>query len=152
MRGSTSAMGLTVVFCALGSAAAAQEVSDGVRLRNDCRLAAQVLTTGHPAPQRLWALQTIGNCRDHSGTAVPAAWNAPPPDQDGLAWLVAASVSNRDARILDAVMAVAANRGAPRLVRLSAAVLARLAELGRDDTDPSIREASRYLVKAFPPP
>ncbi|HET7460283.1 MAG TPA: hypothetical protein VFJ82_03510 [Longimicrobium sp.] len=33
-----------------------------MKMRNDCRLAAQVLTTGHPAPRLEWARGFIGYC------------------------------------------------------------------------------------------
>lgn len=50
---------LLLAFPALGSA---QARPDSVKLRNDCRLAEQVLTTGHPAPHREWASWTIRKC------------------------------------------------------------------------------------------
>jgi hypothetical protein len=46
-------LGLAVAMSAMTDLADAQEIADSVRLRNDCRLAAQVLITGQPAPRPL---------------------------------------------------------------------------------------------------
>lgn len=40
----------------------AQVDPDAVKRGNNCRLAAQVIETGHPAPHREWAWQYIGFC------------------------------------------------------------------------------------------
>ena len=40
----------------------AQANADSVKLLNDCRLAAQVLQTGHPAPRRQWAGAFMRQC------------------------------------------------------------------------------------------
>jgi hypothetical protein len=48
--------------------AEAQESQD-VHTRNDCRLAAQVIRTGHPAPHAEWAYGAIQQC-DETGVAV----------------------------------------------------------------------------------
>ncbi len=107
----------------------AQGVADSLHRRNDCRLAAQTLTTGHPAPRRLWALQTITSCPSEAGQAVSVAWQMPPADTESLNWLVAASVGSRDARIYDGVARTAQATTLPRLARLSALrVLASYAE------------------------
>lgn len=48
-------------------AAFAQADPDSVQLRNDCRLAIQVLTTGQPAPKRPWASSFIAACGAEAG-------------------------------------------------------------------------------------
>lgn len=179
---------------------AAQDVADSVQLHNDCRLAAQVLTTGNPDPLRSWALQTIQSCDVEAGAAIPAVWQSPLSTAEDLGSLVAASIANRDARILDAVMTVATNAGAapelriaslrvlasygdrrvwvsledlqsrralilpftdhpigregnnPLPVDIRARVLAVLNGLAQGDPNDSIRDAARFLVKAFPLP
>lgn len=62
IKGSILVMSLVVFgFFAPGNGAA-QADPDSVKLRNDCRLAAQVLETGNPAPEEEWAWQTIDYC------------------------------------------------------------------------------------------
>lgn len=52
-----------VMACLLvASTAHAQANPDSVKLRNDCRLASQVLRTGHPAPHLDWARGMIPYC------------------------------------------------------------------------------------------
>jgi len=57
-----------MTFVAVGFAtfaagsAKAQTNPDSVKLRNDCRLAVQVISTGNPAPHLEWARSLIGNC------------------------------------------------------------------------------------------
>lgn len=91
-----------------------------VQLRNDCRLAAQVLTTGQPAPKREWALATIPDCGGDAPAAVAATWRLMPADSTTLDLLVAASVHRLDARTLAAASDVAGDRGAPTATRLAA--------------------------------
>ena len=63
---------LVLGMMALAESAPAQ-AADSVKLRNDCRLAAQVLRTGHPAPQRPWALSKILLCGPEGGSALSQA-------------------------------------------------------------------------------
>lgn len=57
---------LVLVVCAgaglIPAAVQAQADPDSVKLRNDCRLAAQVLDKGRPAPKYDWALSQIEKC------------------------------------------------------------------------------------------
>jgi hypothetical protein len=46
----------------IANTAHAQANPDSVKMRNDCRLAAQVLTSGNPAPRLEWARGFIGYC------------------------------------------------------------------------------------------
>ena len=102
------------------SSSLGQADPDSVKLRNDCRLAAQVLSKGRPAPHDLWALQIIASCGDLAAEALPPVWQDPPADTVSCAWLVGASVSVRDARVFEASMVAAQTPAGPRLVRLSA--------------------------------
>ena len=59
----------TALSCALSvapglipSVARAQANPDSVKLRNDCRLAAQILEKGQPAPKYDWALAQMDRC------------------------------------------------------------------------------------------
>lgn len=54
---------LVTAAMALGPGrATAQATTDSVRLRDDCRLAEQILRTGEPAPKHEWAIGIIGAC------------------------------------------------------------------------------------------
>ena len=44
--------------------------ADSVQLRNECRLAHQILTKGQPANQRDWALEFIRRCGSLGGEAI----------------------------------------------------------------------------------
>jgi len=94
--------------------------SQDVHLRNDCRLAAQTLTKGHPAPKTDWALSIIYLCDASGGPALQALWAAPTVDSVALQQLVTASSKLLDQRVYDAVTATARNTGAPRSVRFAA--------------------------------
>lgn len=93
-------------------------------LRNDCRLAAQVIRTGNPAPRRGWAYGVIRRC-DESGPSVLAeVWRAAPPTQpDRLAELFNATRDFNDRRVVDAVADVARERSAPDATRIYAMAL-----------------------------
>jgi hypothetical protein len=53
---------LLLIGLLMAGSAHAQANPDSVKLRNDCRLAAQVLATGHPAPDLEWAHGMIRSC------------------------------------------------------------------------------------------
>lgn len=53
---------LLVLIFAVVPETHAQANPDSVKHRNDCRLAQQVIETGHPAPHTSWALGYIGYC------------------------------------------------------------------------------------------
>lgn len=93
-------------------------------LRNDCRLAAQVIRTGNPAPRREWALDVIRRC-DQSGPQVLAdVWrSAAPTDPEQLAELFNASRDFNDRRVVDAVADLARRSGAPEEARIYALAL-----------------------------
>lgn len=93
---------------------------ENVHLRNDCRLAAQALQTGHPAPKTDWALQVIYWCDESGGPALQALWAAPTTDIVALEQLVKGSERLLDQRVYVAVMAKARDASAPRAVRIAA--------------------------------
>jgi hypothetical protein len=53
-------------------AASAQANPDSVRFRNDCRLAMQVVTTGHPAMKIDWAMAFVRECPGLAGNLARA--------------------------------------------------------------------------------
>lgn len=65
-----SAMPASLLAMAIMYAVPMAAQVDSVHLRNQCRLAAQVIATGHPAPQDGWALQTIRSCGMDGADAV----------------------------------------------------------------------------------
>lgn len=68
---------------ALTSASAAQANPDSVKHQNECRLAEQVMTTGHPEPHRAWARGYIGFCGAETwGRAAAAAVRRSRTSQD----------------------------------------------------------------------
>lgn len=88
-------------------------------LRNDCRLASQVLRTGHPAPHRQWAWSVIPSCTDSAGPVLAAVWNSPAESELGQLW--GASHSVGDARLSRAVMNVLRDPARTKAVRITAA-------------------------------
>ncbi|MGH7530553.1 MAG: hypothetical protein ACREMN_09255 [Gemmatimonadales bacterium] len=70
---------------------AAQATPDTVQLRNDCRLAVQILTSGEPGPLRMEALHTIGLCGGQGVPALVAVWSAAADNRAELGPLVTAT-------------------------------------------------------------
>lgn len=62
-----------VALLLLARPLAGQSNPDSVKHRNDCRLAAQVITHGHPAARRTWALNLLPRCGAAGGQATAAA-------------------------------------------------------------------------------
>jgi hypothetical protein len=65
----------SALLIGLAGRLAAQANPDSVHHVNDCRLAAQTLSTGNPAPKMQWSLSVIWSCGDHGvvGTSIAAA-------------------------------------------------------------------------------
>jgi hypothetical protein len=94
--------------------------SEDVHLRNDCRLAVQVLTHGQPANKREWALDTITRC-DESGPPVLARmWRQTAADSASVGSMIYRSVGLRDRRVYEVVSAIARDRSVPALKRAAA--------------------------------
>ena len=85
-----------------------------VRTRNDCRLAAQIVATGHPAPHEAWALELITGCGSQGGAALAAAVRAARQsgDVEALDRLTGSALYIRDAQLFAAALEVAADAGA----------------------------------------
>ncbi len=110
-----------VALCVLARVSHAQEPTEtsDVRLRNNCRLAVQALTTGRPAPHYDWALDQIRACDETGGIGLAGAWQSVAEDTVDLERLVFSSARLRDARVLEAVLAVAQDPKRTTAVRLS---------------------------------
>lgn len=102
-----------------GRSLGAQSEGQDRHVRNGCRLAAQVLETGHPAPHYDWALEFIAKCEETGAPVLAALWRRA-ADTEHLNRLFLSSYLLRDARITGAVIEAAQNRALPRLVRLNA--------------------------------
>jgi hypothetical protein len=80
-----------------------------VRHRNNCRLAAQVLRTGHPAPRYEWARRLITSCPVEGPDFLVERWHAVRGDTAELRDLVFHTGRRRDVRLYDAVRIIAAD-------------------------------------------
>jgi hypothetical protein len=90
--------------------------------RNDCRLAHQVLTDGHPADRYDWALETASSCGAPGGEALAAVLLAHRGDDtagDELEVLVGASLRLRDAALFGAGLQLAGDAAAGRAARVA---------------------------------
>jgi hypothetical protein len=112
---------LAICTLLLAGSAHAQANPDSVKLRNDCRLASQVLRTGHPAPQSEWAHGMIGYCgREQWANAASAAIQrlSGSTDERALAvewrhlWML------RDSVVFETVRGIATDRSASAPARL----------------------------------
>ncbi|MDQ4078045.1 MAG: hypothetical protein M3220_17580 [Chloroflexota bacterium] len=88
--------------------------------RNQCRLAAQVLSTGNPAPKRDWARDYITTCTEEGPRILAEQWRAAAADTGALRYLVLNTGRMRDARLYEALREVAADRSRPDLARVGA--------------------------------
>jgi hypothetical protein len=88
--------------------------------RNDCRLAAQALTTGHPRTKRDWAREYIAACENEGPPAIAQEWRTVRGDTTEVIQLMRASTRIRDARIYEAARAVVLDRSRPDVVRVGA--------------------------------
>ncbi|WP_420129098.1 hypothetical protein [Longimicrobium sp.] len=123
---------LTAGLIVAPPALTAQEEQRDVHVRNDCRLAAQIIRTGEPAPHREWAYGAIRACDQTGGPALAAAWTQTlPSDRDRLAKLAGASRHFPTRELFNAVRAVAEDPGAGTTVRVYAlGLLASFAQPG----------------------
>lgn len=92
--------------------------------RNDCRLAAQVVTTGHPAPHREWAYAVIQECEDSGPASIAAMWmGSRRLGPEELPLLIRATRGLRDARLYAALRAFGGTPSADLDARLHALAL-----------------------------
>jgi hypothetical protein len=99
----------------------AQANPDSIHHRNDCRLAEQALSTGHPAPREEWALGVVWNCRD-AGPVLAAALTGARASSDSayLNALTAPLIRLRDGYVFAAALALAGDRSASLHARAAA--------------------------------
>jgi hypothetical protein len=112
-----------LTLAGVSSALAQTDRPDEVHLRNDCRLAAQVLNTGQPANKREWAIGTISLCAQEGPPILARMWSQVTSDSAQADSILDLSSRLRDARIAEAATAVAKDAGKTDAVRLAAIVL-----------------------------
>ncbi len=119
---SLGALASVVALLAVSPAAlgAQNERAAEVHHRDQCRLAGQVLATGHPAPKREWARAYITSCAEEGPRLLAEQWHTAGADSAQLRYLVTATARLRDRRLYDALQAVASDRSRPRGVRVGA--------------------------------
>lgn len=113
------AIAITIGVAAAAGDPVSLRAQGDVHLRNDCRLASQVLRTGHPAPRRQWAWSVIPSCSNSAGAVLAVVWRAPAERE--LAQLWGASYRVRDARLTRAVLTAFRDPSRSRAERLVAA-------------------------------
>lgn len=113
------AIAATIGAAAVAGAPVRLRAQGDVHLRNDCRLASQVLRTGHPAPRRQWAWSVIPSCSDSAGSVLAVVWRAPAERELAQLWGVSYRV--RDARLTRAVLTAFRDPSRSRAERLVAA-------------------------------
>jgi len=113
--------GLIVVTACAPAAMTAQANPDSVHHRNNCRLAEQVLSTGHPAPREEWALGIVWNCRDAGPVLATRLTDArASTDSAYLNALTAPLIQIRDGQVFAAGLALAGDRAASLPARVAA--------------------------------
>lgn len=125
MSGFKNAAGLLALFVALSACApsltTAQADPDSIHLRNDCRLAGQVLATGHPATRTQWALGVIRRCRDGGAPLARALERSrQSTDTASLNALTSPAINLRDGTVFEKAIEIAGDEGASVQARVFA--------------------------------
>lgn len=100
-----------------------QERSDSVRFRNDCRLAAQGVRTGHPRPHTEWAFQRIHACGTEGAAALAERLAGMRTLNDKAEWrsvTFPAFRDLRDRRMFEISLSLAADESATEVARVFA--------------------------------
>jgi hypothetical protein len=110
---------------------------DTVQHRNNCRLAVQVLTTGHPANKRYWALAYASTCGPVGGSALAHALeqNRSSATPESLEEVVMVSSEFHDATIFRTALDIARDQSSTRVARIQA-LRVLYYQLGRGRVDP----------------
>jgi hypothetical protein len=125
--GRAAALVMLMTVSGIVARAEAQESRD-VHTRNDCRLAAQVIRTGHPAPHAEWAYRAIQRCDQTGAGVLVERWRtiSDSAEAANLAW---ASVNFPKRVVLDAISEIVLSSTASVEARLRGmSVLAHFAE------------------------
>lgn len=111
-----------VLISAVPLSTAAAQRNDVVKHRNECRLATQIIVTGHPAPHATWAARKVGSCGAEAGAAIATALRASRASRDleTLGRLSEVSVVLRDGRMFDAALDIIGDAAASPEARVFA--------------------------------
>jgi hypothetical protein len=120
--------------------ARAQADPDSVKLRNDCRLAVQVIETGQPATQRAEAFQTLPSCGGLARAAVLRLWREDALTAPELGRLLFSSRTTLSDTLVHTLLDVAQNTA--RQSRMRVAALAALTTIADPAVGPTIEELS----------
>ncbi len=121
---------LLLVAAAVPATAQAERAAE-VHKRNNCRLAAQVLASGHPHPRATWARAAIVDCEEEGPAYFARRWDSTPADTATLRELIAGSTRIRDARVYTSLRRIATDPARPSAVRVAAMIaLAQYVDAG----------------------
>ena len=111
-------LAITMVLVSVSSLKA-QAGPDSIHRRNDCRLAAQIIERGHPAPHEQWAYQVAPQCGAALGRAISQrfALMRTSTDTAGLRFLTAPAARLRDGEIFSVSLQIASDKGASAVAR-----------------------------------
>lgn len=112
---------LLALLLALPACASAQANPDSIHRRNDCRLAAQVLSSGEPRPRLQWAAEVMPGCPQAGRTIASAiSRHRTSADTVFLSWITLPANSLQDGDVFDAAMSVLQDRTATPEARVYA--------------------------------
>jgi hypothetical protein len=113
---------VAAVVCLTPGIAAGQANPDSIHLRNDCRLAAQVLQAGQPANKREWAMAFIPSCGQGGVSAIVEKWrtNEASADSALLSDLRVAAFHLVDRSLFETFLATAGSPVASTRARIEA--------------------------------
>ncbi|HEX8394550.1 MAG TPA: hypothetical protein VF665_19540 [Longimicrobium sp.] len=90
------------------------------RIRNECRLASQVLRARHPATKLQWAAELAPFCPASGPQALAGWWRAVPDGPAEFDDLTRASMKVRDGELYSALLGIAGDPARPARVRVAA--------------------------------
>lgn len=95
---------------------------DSIKHRNDCRLAVQILTDGHPANKLEWAVKLAPSCGSDGGAGIGAIIRrqASVSDPDAIEHILWPAFHLRDRSVFEAALGVAGSSQATVAARVQA--------------------------------
>lgn len=111
-----------LVAAVLLPACATAQRSDSVQARNTCRLALQIVETGHPEPHTDWAYERVAACGSEAGAAVATALRRYRQNRDTVVLDLVSGPARtlRDGRIFEAALEISLDRRASAQARVFA--------------------------------
>jgi len=112
-------MTLTAASILVADHAIAQADPDSLHLRNNCRLATEIIARGHPAPHEQWAYRIAPQCGSNAGRIIANKLieSRTSTDTAELRLLTAPAAQLHDASIFAASLEVAADKSASSVAR-----------------------------------